>query len=159
VPGARSLPQLERPPAGVEIREVRDELDPTGMLELAAWRWHVPPEVMPRLRGVARALELGNPGAAVRCWIARRDGVPVAKAFLNLAAGAAGLYGVATKPEARGPGLARTLTLEALDAARQAGYQLGVLHSTPMARSLYEKIGFRTIEPFRVFAPPQTLHI
>jgi ribosomal protein S18 acetylase RimI-like enzyme len=58
-----------------------------------------------------------------------------------------------------GLGLARTLALRAFDAARREGYRLGVLHSTSMARSLYTKLGFRSIAPFRVFAPPQTFHM
>ena len=78
---------------------------------------------------------------------------------LCLGAGVAGIYGVATKPEARGLGLARILTLQALREARLGGYDRGVLHSTPMARSLYEKIGFRTYSRFRIFAPPQTFHL
>jgi GNAT superfamily N-acetyltransferase len=59
----------------------------------------------------------------------------------------------------RGLGLARILTLQALHAARNAGYKLSVLHSTPMAVGLYEKVGFRAIAPFRVFAPPQAVHV
>jgi hypothetical protein len=51
------------------------------------------------------------------------------------------------------------MTIEALHAARAAGYRLAVLHSTPMARSLYERIGFRARATFRVFAPPRALHL
>ena len=85
--------------------------------------------------------------------------MPVSKVVLNLDAGAAGIYGVATRPEARGSGLARMLTLHALHAARDAGHTLGVLHSSPKAVGLYEKIGFRAVAPFSVFAPPSTLHL
>jgi len=85
--------------------------------------------------------------------------VPVSKVVLNLDTGAAGIYGVATKPEARGLGLARMLTLNTLHAARDAGHTLGVLHSTPMAVSLYERLGFRAIAPFSVVAPPRAFHL
>lgn len=155
----RSLPEQGGPPAEVEIREVRDSSEVDEALELVAWRWNVPLDVRPALAGVMRAFDVGVPGGAVRCWIARRARAPVARVVLNLAAGAAGLYGVATRPEARGLGLARYLTLEALLAARREGYTLGVLQSTPMARSLYEKIGFRAVAPFRVFTPPDALHL
>jgi GNAT superfamily N-acetyltransferase len=146
------------PPRGIEIREAATS-DTEGVLELVAWRWRVPEEVLPKLPGITRAFEVGVPGGAVRCWVARQDGVAVSKVFLNLAAGAAGIYGVATRPEARGLGLARILTLQALHAARHAGYNLGVLHSTPMAVPLYEKLGFRAIAPFRIFAPPRAFHV
>jgi ribosomal protein S18 acetylase RimI-like enzyme len=153
------LPEQEETPAGFEIREATEEADMSEVLELVAWRWGVPQEVIPLLAPVTRAFEVGSPGGAVRTWIAEQHGVPVAKAVVNLAAGVAGIYGVATKPEVRGLGLARILTLQALREARERGYDRGVLHSTPVARSLYEKIGFRTYSPFRIFAPPQTFHL
>jgi ribosomal protein S18 acetylase RimI-like enzyme len=111
------------------------------------------------LEGIAAAFELGLPGSAVRCWIAWRGAEPVAKAFLHLAAGAAGLYAVATRPEARGLGLARNLTLHGFAAARAAGYRLGILHSTPMARTLYEKLGFLSATRFRMFTPAGSFHL
>jgi ribosomal protein S18 acetylase RimI-like enzyme len=162
LPGmAMDLRELEEPAApagGIEIREAFAS-DTESLLELVAWRWEVPSEVVPKLTGVTRAFEVGVPGSAIRSWVARRDGVAVSKVVMNLDAGAAGIYGVATKPEARGLGLARMLTLHALHAARDAGHTLGVLHSSPMAVGLYEKIGFRAVAPFSVFAPPSTLHL
>ena len=152
------LAEPAAPPREIGIHEAATS-DTEGVLELAAWRWNVPEEVVPKLPGIARAFEIGLPGGAVRRWVARQDGVPVSKVILNLAAGAAGIYGVATKPEARGLGLARILTFQALHAARVAGYSLSVLHSTPMAVGLYEKVGFRAIAPFRIFAPPRAFHV
>ncbi len=56
-----------------------------------------------------------------------------------------------TKPEARRLGLATALTFVALHHAREAGYQLAVLHSTPMAQRLYRDMGFETIAEMRLF--------
>lgn len=67
---------------------------------------------------------------------------------VKLDAEATGSYGVATVPEARGLGLARILTLQALHPARDAGSTLGVLHSAPMAISSHQKLGFRAVAPF-----------
>jgi ribosomal protein S18 acetylase RimI-like enzyme len=152
------LPEPSPLPAGFEIREVNDEVATNYLYELIAWRWHVPPEAQPHLRAVNEVMQVGMPSALVRCWLAWHEGTPVAKATLRIAAGAAGLYGVATKPEARGRGLARTLTLEVFRAARKAGQQLGVLHSTPMAKSLYTKIGFHVVAPFSIFAS-EAMHL
>jgi len=154
----RELDEPAAPPPGIEIHEAATT-DTETVLEMVAWRWDVPGEVAPRLTAIAPAFGIGVPGSAIRCWVARKDGAPVSKVVMNLDAGAAGVYGVATKPEARGLGLARILTLQALHAARDAGHTLAVLHSTPMAVSLYEKLGFRAVAPFSVFAPPRALHL
>lgn len=152
------LPEEAPLPHGLSIHEVTDGAELADFLELVSWRWDIAAKHRPALASVTRALNLGA-GGAIRCWIARHDGRAVAKIVLNMAAGAAGIYGVATKPEARGLGLARALTLRALHQARREGYDLAVLHSTPMAQSLYEKIGFRTYRSFRIFAPPGALHL
>jgi GNAT superfamily N-acetyltransferase len=146
-----ALPAAPPPPAGVEIRAVETVADVRAMLELVRWRWNVAPGDAVRLERIAEAFDFTAPGGA-RCWIAWQDGVPVAKATLNVAGGAAGLYGVATRPEARGRGLARTLTLHVFEAARAQGLRLGVLHATAMARGLYTRLGFRAAAPFRIYA-------
>jgi ribosomal protein S18 acetylase RimI-like enzyme len=146
------------PPAGVEIREVVSS-DTEKVLEMVAWRWDVPSEVAAKLSDIVPAFELGVPGSEVRCWLAWKEGQPLSKVILNVAAGAAGIYGVVTRPEARGLGLARILTLHALHAARAADSNLAVLHSSPMAVSLYERMGFRSVRPFLIFAPPQGFHV
>jgi ribosomal protein S18 acetylase RimI-like enzyme len=146
-----ALPAAPPPPAGIEIRAVETEADLRAMLELVRWRWNVAPRDALRLQRIAEAFDFTAPGGT-RCWIAWQGGVPVAKATLNVAGGAAGLYGVATRPEARGRGLARTLTLHVFEAARAQGLRLGVLHATAMARGLYPRLGFRVAAPFRVYA-------
>jgi GNAT superfamily N-acetyltransferase len=154
-----ALPPPPSAPTGTRIAEVTGADAICDFLELVAWRWNIPAGAAAALPAVMRAFELGVAGSVVRVWLAWRSGVAVAKVGLHLAAGAAGLYGVATRPEARGQGLARTLTLHAFASARAAGYRLGVLHATPMARSLYEKLGFRSQACFGIFAPPHSLHL
>ena len=154
-----NLPDPGPPPYGVEVFEVSGPEQVREALELVAWRWEVPEDVRACLGRIAKPFRVGEPGSSIRCWLARMDGAPVSKILINLDHGAAGLYGVATKPEARGKGLARYLTLEGFHAARRAGYRLGVLHSTAMARTLYHKLGFREVAPFRVFAAPESFHM
>jgi len=156
------LAQLAEPgptPEGFEIHEATSESDAADALDLVAWRWNLPPEHLPHLFRLNEEFRIGEPDASVRIWLAWKDGEPVAKAVLHLAAGAAGLYGVATKPEARGSGLAQVLTLHVFRAARAAGFELGLLHSSPMAVRLYERIGFRKVTEFRLFAPSADLHV
>ena len=108
----------------------------------------------------SKLLSFGEPGASTQGWLARLDGAVVSKVVLHVDADVAGIYGVATKPEAAGSRPPRTLTLQALHAARSAGIDIGVLHSTPMARSLYEGIGFHTVAADLVlYSTPDTLHL
>jgi GNAT superfamily N-acetyltransferase len=146
-------------PDGFVVREVSQGRDVESLLDLVFWRWDVPGEYGGQLRKIAQAFEFGARGSAVRSWIAWKDGVPVSKVVLNCAAESAGVYGVATKPEARRFGLGRMLTLKALAAARRDGYKLGVLHSSELAKRLYESMGFRTFAPFRIFAIPNSFHV
>lgn len=153
-----SLPDPTDSPQGVRIRETTPD-DKRQVVDLAAWRWGLSADVRPQFDDMSRAFDVGEPGSGLRCWIAERDGIAVSKAFIVQAAGVAGLYAVATRPDARGLGLARNLTLLGFQAARAEGYEVGVLHSSPMAFSLYEKMGFRTAETFAMYAPPTGFHV
>lgn len=153
------LPPRSPMPDGTALTEITDARDADSVLELVAWRWNVPADARAQLAGVTRAFGIGLPGSAVRVWVALRDGAPVAKIIMQRVQEVAGIYGVATKPEARGQGLARTLTLHALHEARDSGCTRAVLHSTPMAQALYERLGFRTYGQFRIFAAPGALHL
>ena len=146
------LPELPSVSRGFEIRELDNETAANHLVDFAAWRWHVPEEAKSHLRVYIQVLRIGRPSPILRCWMAWCGELPVSKAALHCGAGAAGIYAVATRPQARGQGLAGTLTVEALRAARRNGYQLAVLHSTPMAQGLYAKLGFRYVAPFKIFA-------
>jgi ribosomal protein S18 acetylase RimI-like enzyme len=156
-----SIPQpVYEVPGGIEIREVIDAKDRASVMELIAWRWEVPEAARPLLPDVSSAFDVRGPGSQVRCWAAWKDGKPVSKVVLNITGEACGIYGVATRPEARGLGLARNMTLMACEAAREAGSRFCVLHSTEMAINLYRKIGFREQNAiFRLFCRPGSLHI
>lgn len=58
-------------------------------------------------------------------------------------------------PQGRGRGLGRILSLRALHAAREAGYdrvRLDTLPSMAAAQRMYQRLGFRDIAPYR-FSP------
>jgi len=80
-----------------------------------------------------------------RRWVARLGGAVVGTSSIFLGAGVAGLYNVTTLPEARGQGIGAAVTLAALAAARDAGYHVAVLQSSPMGFPVYTRLGFREV--------------
>jgi predicted acetyltransferase len=78
-------------------------------------------------------------------------GVPVASAALVLDSGVAGIYAVATLPEARNRGIGKPMTATALREARQLGYRVGILQSSSMGHPIYEKMGFRDVCTYRLY--------
>jgi GNAT superfamily N-acetyltransferase len=76
-------------------------------------------------------------------YIGYLDDEPVASSSVFCADGVAGLYCVATTPEARGKGLGSLTSVVPLLAAREEGYNVGVLHSTMMAHGVYLRLGFK----------------
>lgn len=147
-----NLPELPPPPDGIEIRKVANERDASALYQFAAWRWHVPPEHQTIYESIASGFGYGSPGAKVHMGQAWRGDDPVAKAGMALTDTSAGIYAVVTRPEARCLGLARMLTLTALHDAKRRGLPMAVLHSSPMAESLYRGLGFQTMAEFRLFA-------
>ena len=113
---------------------------------------------MDQLRATLETFRIGKHGTNSYMWQAWRTGRPISKAGVYLGTGSAGIYAVATRPEARRLGLAGILTLIALKKARTLGKNLAVLHSTPMAVNLYRSLGFETIAEFRLFASKE-VHI
>jgi GNAT superfamily N-acetyltransferase len=152
------LPDGGLVPAGVEVEEVGPD-DHGPYLELLTWRYGLPPDGVETLRSIMRAARFGADGSPNRAWVACGDGEVLSKVTLHLDGRSAGIYGLATRPEARGLGLGRLLTLRAFEAARRAGVELGVLHSTPMAASLYASLGFHRVAPLGLWAEPDTLQL
>jgi len=66
--------------------------------------------------------------------------------------GSAGIYAVATKPEARGLGIASILMNVAMQAAQNMGQKLCVLDSSPLAEKLYQRLGFITVAMFPLYS-------
>ncbi len=153
------VPEPDSLPEGVTIREVTADEDFAVMIDFIVWRWHVPGEWRGFFESMRDVTGVGRPGSGVRAWFAMKDGQALAKAVTMEAHGVIGLYGVATKPEARGMGLGRNICLHAFKETDRSRGLLGVLHSSPMAIGLYKKMGFHEVAPFRLFAVPDSLQL
>jgi ribosomal protein S18 acetylase RimI-like enzyme len=131
-----------QPAPEASIVEVSDERGLSDYEELIRTYWSVPESEREMIRTLNRYWwGPRNPGVRLVAYVAER---PVAKLFLNLRElpARASVYGVAVLPEARGKGIATSMMAIAMARARAAGATKMVLHSSRMARSLYQRMGF-----------------
>ena len=115
---------------------------------LAEWtsvfvRGYGVPEVM--TSPILTLVESMGTNLPFRYYLGSLNGKPVAASTLFLGAGAAGIYSVATLPEARGQGVGSAMTLTPLYEARNMGYRVGVLQSSDMGYRVYERLGFQRL--------------
>jgi len=73
------------------------------------------------------------------------DGQPVATATVLYSDGVAGIYNIATLPEARGRRMGSMMTAAPLIDARERGYKVSILHSTKIAYNVYKRLGYEEI--------------
>jgi ribosomal protein S18 acetylase RimI-like enzyme len=76
-------------------------------------------------------------------YIGWLHGEPVAIASLLFHAGVAGIYGIATIPQARRRGVGAAMTLHTMREARKQGYRIAILSPTEMSIAIYRRIGFK----------------
>jgi ribosomal protein S18 acetylase RimI-like enzyme len=146
----RIKPVTRKLPA-IEVRCVQSPMTSLSTLTdfraLGSTCFHVP---------ISWFSEVFDPGVAAQetfvCWVAYRDGKPVATAATVVSHGAIGLYNVATAPEYRQRGYGEAITRYAINAAiRETGLTRVVLQSTSQGLRLYERMGFQPVTRVLVY--------
>jgi hypothetical protein len=125
--------------AGVAVRNVdRSEIAMYGKVSAQGWSDH--PELMPYIEGFARlSVE------CTTCFVAERDGTPIATAALFMHEGTALLAGASTIPEGRRQGAQNALLDMRLQTAASLGCDLAMMVAAPGSASQRnaERQGFR----------------
>lgn len=147
----------DEPGMAVDLRALNEDLPPSvplviervGDAEMLE-RWLHPVSVSYGFpESVTKAVFAGEAAVgfgehlATQRYVASLRGEPVGASLLFMAAGVAGIYWVATVPDARRRGIGTAVTLAALREARARGYTTGVLHSTEKGVGVYRRLGFR----------------
>jgi GNAT superfamily N-acetyltransferase len=145
-----ALPEDETTPVGVTIVPVADERALRDWIEVSGPSHDEPADMLQTHFAVPLDLGLGA-DLPLHRYVAYLDGQPVAKSALFLADGVAGVYDVATVPHARRRGLGAAMTLAPLRYARELGYRIAVLQSSPMAVDLYPRLGFQQVCTLSVY--------
>lgn len=91
--------------------------------------------------------------ASNRLFLARVASQPAACGQLVQSEDVAGVYTIGVTEKFRRQGIGEAMSWQVLRAGREAGCHVGVLESSEMAFSLYEKMGFETVVTYHHFEP------
>ena len=142
--------RIERParklPA-IEVRRVADQRSREDFCRLSTRVFELPPDVAERIYGHERMWS-----GRLLSWVGYAKGTCVCMAATGTAAGAVGVYSVATLPEHRGRGYAEAITRHAVfEAQRASGVEPSILHATRAGLPLYQRMGYRSHSMVQVF--------
>lgn len=126
-------------PVGLNIKRVQDNKTMKQWINIFAQGFDLPSLVF---EATYNFLSYADPNTTL-LYLGSMNNKPVATSLLNLAGGVAGIYNVATIPEARRQGVGTALTHTALQDACIRGYKVGVLEATKMGVPIYQSLGFQ----------------
>lgn len=142
--GVRDTKRRDKP--AIEIVRADSPATMEHFRSIGSLCFHVPPTWF------REVFDDSMPGRDFICWLAFRDGLPVATAATVVSHGVIGVYNVATLPDERGKGYAEAITRHAIaEAARQSGLSRVILQSTAQGERLYKRLGFREVSRLVVF--------
>jgi hypothetical protein len=138
----RSLPREVSTPSDLVIQRVTDIETMKKWCHVLCVGFEMPDFVGEALLDLFSSIGFDSQ-STVRHYVGRLNDEPVSTSSMFLGAGVAGIYCVATVPEARKRGIGSAITLTPLHEARILGYQTGILHSSHMGVNVYHGLSFR----------------
>lgn len=137
-------------PSRLTITRVSDEQQLKTWLRVMTIGSEIPEEGLTLLLGMVTRHGFTE-DTAIHYYLGILADQPIAASLLFLGGGVAGIYNVATLPEARRQGIGTALTVVPLLDARAQGYRIGILQSTPMGLNLYRRLGFQEYFTFQAY--------
>jgi N-acetylglutamate synthase len=119
-------------------------------LATAAEGFGAPPELFTALYGLEVT---GLEGVAV--YLGRVEDEDVSTAIGYTVDGATGIFNVATPSAHRGRGYGAAITTCAVREGFAAGAEFAWLQSSDIGRSVYRRLGFRTVDTYLLYAAPE----
>lgn len=147
------LPELAPPsPEGLEIRRVRETKDARTFSRTMMEGFGVPSGLMDLW---AEGLAAGGPRLSITggLYVGYVGDRPVCTAMRFTSHDVAGIYGVSTLAEYRRRGFGAAITYRAAVDGREEGCRMSYLQSSTIGRPVYEKIGYRFVEEYHLWAP------
>jgi GNAT superfamily N-acetyltransferase len=141
-------------PAGMHIAEVADNEMMQIWLDVFCNGFGLPEIVRDVFFGLYHTY--GFIGSETVCYLlGTQDGRPVGTSLVSFRGGLAGVYAVATLPEARKQGVGTAMTQAAMRVAYARGYQVATLQATAMGLNVYRRLGWQEYAPFEtyIFSP------
>jgi GNAT superfamily N-acetyltransferase len=129
-------------PSGLSIEQVHDIESLRTYIGVVSVAFGFPESVHGAIEAWFSSVGIGTE-IALRHFIGRQAGEPVAAASLFLAAGVASLQLVGTVPGVRRRGIGSAMVLRLLREARSEGYEVAVLEAREAVADLYGRVGFR----------------
>ena len=138
----RSLPQEVSVPPGLVTQRVADIETMKKWCHVLCVGFEMPDFVGKAFLDLFRGMGFASQ-STVRHYIGWLNDEPVSTSLMSLGAGVAGIYCVATVPQARKRGIGAATTLMPLHEACMLRYQISILHSSHMGVDVYHGLGFR----------------
>ena len=140
LPPRRDLPRIE-------VRRVSDEPTRLAFCDIGCTCFHVPLHWFREIFLRSRLWDGDFVG-----YVGYVDGEPVATAAIVVAAGAIGVYNVATLPAHRRRGFGEAVMRYAIERAREhSGCERTILQATEHGLPLYVSMGYRTVTTVNVY--------
>lgn len=139
------------PPSGFNLRFVNLESDLDSFAEAAFNGYELPEDIHQKFSDFILNLDTSR-HPHNELVVALKGEEPVASGLMFRGGDDIGLYWISVVPSHRNKGLGSWLAQELLRVGKEEGYHHAVLQSSPVAASIYRRLGFREVGNFLVYS-------